>query len=66
VRILEDVPNGVLAFLRGADGVVVLNLTGEAVACPVAGRVLLDTSARSGFPAPAMLPPLTGCVVRGR
>jgi alpha-glucosidase len=66
VRLLEDVPEGVLAFLRGADGVVVLNLTGEAVACPVAGRVLLDTSARGGYPAPAMLPPLTGCVVRSR
>ena len=64
MRLLEDVPAGVLAFLRGADVVVVLNLTDEPVPCPVAGRVLLDTAVGSGYPAPAMLPALSGCVVR--
>jgi alpha-glucosidase len=65
MRLLEDVPEGLLAFLRGADVVVVLNLTAAPVPCPVAGRVLLDTSARSGYPAPATLPPRSGLVIRG-
>jgi alpha-glucosidase len=64
MRMLEDVPEGVLAFLRGSDVVVVLNLTDRPVPCPVAGRVLLDTSVASGHPAPAVLPPMSGCVVR--
>jgi glycosidase len=64
VRILDDVPDGVVAFLRGTDVIVVLNLTDQRVPCPVAGRVLLDTLAAGGYPAPAMLPPFSGCVVR--
>jgi alpha-glucosidase len=64
MRMLDDVPDGVLAFLRGTDVIVVLNLTDEPAPCPVAGRVLLDTSASSGYPAPATMPPLTGYVVR--
>jgi alpha-glucosidase len=66
MRLLDDVPEGVLAFLRGADGVVVLNLSDQAAPCPVAGRVLLDSTANAGYPAPATLPPMSGCVVRGR
>jgi alpha-glucosidase len=64
MRMLDDLPDGVLAFLRGSDVIVVLNLTDRPVPCPVAGRVLLDTSAALGHRAPATLAPLSGCVVR--
>jgi glycosidase len=66
MRILDDVPAGLLTFLRGSDVMVVLNLTERRVACPVAGRVLLDTTVESGYAAPAMLAPLSGCVVRSQ
>ena len=66
LRLIDDVPDGLLAFLRGADVIVVLNLTDEPLRCPVAGRVLLDTSVRRNYAAPTWLAPFTGCVVRSR
>ena len=63
IRLLDDVPEGLFAFLRGSDVMVVLNLTSGRVPCPVAGRVLLDTSGGSEHQAPAQLEPFSGCVV---
>jgi alpha-glucosidase len=64
IRVLDDVPEGLLAYLRGPDTMVVLNLTREPRPCPVAGRVILDTEGRSDRPAPATIPPLSGLVIR--
>ena len=66
IRVLDDVPAGLLAYMRGGDTMIVLNLTHDERPCPVAGRVILDTDGHSGHAAPALIPPLAGMVIQAR
>ncbi len=65
VELLDAAPEGMLAYRRGSDVVVALNLADGPRPSPVvAGEVLLDTAGAAGGEAPRVLAPLSGCVLR--
>jgi alpha-glucosidase len=67
LEFLDDVADGVLAFRRGGDHVVALNMAGEPRPAPRAGAIVRATRGarhRAGDPAPVRLEPGEGFLAR--
>ncbi|MGI9097770.1 MAG: alpha-amylase family glycosyl hydrolase [Solirubrobacteraceae bacterium] len=67
LEFLDDVDDGVLAYRRGADHLVALNVAGEPRAAPVAGPIVRSTHAArlpSGAPIPRRLQPGEGVLAQ--
>ena len=52
LELIEDVPAGMVAYRRGENAVVALNLSEQPLPSPVRGALLLDTAGRAGGEAP--------------